>query len=239
MRSTKPKTKPLKKIDASTLQGKKVRDVYTKVYDVYNTVFSDQTGQLPTISKQGNKYIMVMVEIDSNAILVDPIKNRTDTGLTRVYCAMMLRLKHAGIITQKHILENEVSNAMKTIVRGEYKMKLELVPPGCHSRNVAEVVIWNFKDNFLSVLAGTADNFPPTLWDRPLPQAEVTVNLLRQSNAGPNVSAYAHLSGPFDYNKMPLAPMGYEAQVHEKTDKHGTWAYHSVDGCYLATSPEH
>ena len=50
---------------------------------------------------------------------------------------------------------------------------------------------------------------------------------------------YTHLSGPFDYNKMPLAPMGCAVQVHEKTDKRGTWAYHSVDGWYLATSPEH
>jgi hypothetical protein len=33
--------------------------------------------------------------------------------------------------------------------------------------------------------------------------------------------------------------MGCEAQVHEKTDKHGTWAYHLVDGWYLFTSPEH
>ena len=33
--------------------------------------------------------------------------------------------------------------------------------------------------------------------------------------------------------------MGYEAQVHDKTDKRGTWAYHSVDGWYLSTSPEH
>ena len=73
---------------------------------------------------------MVMVEIDSNAILVDLIKNCTDAKLTRAYHAMMLRLKQAGIIPQKHILDNEVSNAMKTIIPGEYKMKLELVPPG-------------------------------------------------------------------------------------------------------------
>jgi hypothetical protein len=38
---------------------------------------------------------------------------------------------------------------------------------------------------------------------------------------------------------MPLATIGCEAQVHEKTDKRGTWAYHSVDGWYLFTSPEH
>ena len=33
--------------------------------------------------------------------------------------------------------------------------------------------------------------------------------------------------------------MGCEVQVHEKTDKRGTWAFHSVDGWYLNTSPEH
>ena len=118
-------------------------------------------------------------------------------------------------------------------------MKLELVPPGCHCRNAAEVAIQNFKAHFLSVLAGTATSFPPNLWERLLPQSQVTINLLRQSNATPNVSAYAHLCGPFEYNKMTLAPMGCEAQVHKKNDKRGTWAYHSVDGWYLATSPEH
>jgi hypothetical protein len=33
--------------------------------------------------------------------------------------------------------------------------------------------------------------------------------------------------------------MGCEAQVHEKTNKCGTWAYHLVNGWYLFTSPEH
>ena len=71
-------------------------------------IFLEQKGQLPTISKRGNKYIMVMVEIDSNAILVEPIKNRIDAELTRAYHTIMLRLKRAGIISQKHILDNEV-----------------------------------------------------------------------------------------------------------------------------------
>ena len=57
---------------------KKMRDIYTKVCWVRNTVFSDQTGQFPTRSKRGTKYIMVMVEIDSNAILVEPLKSRKD-----------------------------------------------------------------------------------------------------------------------------------------------------------------
>ena len=78
VRSTNPKTKPFEKTDVSTLWGKKVQDVYNKVYDVCNTVFSNQTGYSPIRFNWGNKYIMAMVEIDSNAILVETIKNRID-----------------------------------------------------------------------------------------------------------------------------------------------------------------
>ncbi len=127
---------------------------------------------------------------------------------------------------------------MKNHIRDTHKFDMELVPPGCHQRNAAEVAIRNFKAQFLSVLAGVPDDFPPSLWDRLLPQTKITINLICQSNATPNVSAYMHLSGPFDYNKMPLTPMECGAQVHEKTHKQGTWASHSVDGWYLFTSPE-
>eukprot|EP00804_Cyclotella_cryptica_P002987 CCRYP_005999-RA/>CCRYP_005999-RA protein AED:0.31 eAED:0.31 QI:0/0/0/1/1/1/3/0/532 len=108
---------------------------------------------------------------------------------------------------------NKISNAMKTLITNTYKMTYELVPPGCHRRNAAEVVIRNFKSHLLCILTGVADDFPMTLWDKLLPQAEVTINLLRQSNATPTVSAYAHLNGAFDYNKMPLAPMGCRVQA--------------------------
>ena len=113
------------------------------------------------------------------------------------------------------------------------------MPPGCHRRNAAEVAIRNFKAHFLSILAGTAEDFPLALWDRLLPQAEITLNLLRQSNANPKLSAYAYMCGPFDYNRMPLAPMGCKVQIHEKPSKRGTWDFHSVDGWYLFTSKEH
>eukprot|EP00804_Cyclotella_cryptica_P016134 CCRYP_004248-RC/>CCRYP_004248-RC protein AED:0.42 eAED:0.42 QI:0/-1/0/1/-1/0/1/0/390 len=229
----------LEEVHSNQLRGRKVQDIYTTTYQVRDTIFTDQTGQFPIRSQAGNKYIMVMVEIDSSAILVEPIKNRTDAELTRAYSTLMLRLRRAGIVPCKHVLDNEISAAMKDLIQDTYKMSLELVPPGCHRRNAAEVAIRNFKSHFLSILAGVADDFPLKLWDKLLPQTEITLNLLRQSNATPTVSAYAHLNGPFDYNKMPLAPMGCNAQVHEKTDSRGTWAFHSVDGWYVSTSPEH
>ena len=113
------------------------------------------------------------------------------------------------------------------------------MPPGCHQRNIAEVARKAFKQHFLSILAGLPDDFPWSLWDRLLPQTEVTLNLLRQSNATPNVSAYAHMHGNFDYNRMPLAPIGCPCQVHVKHDNRKSWDFHSQKGYYLFTLGEH
>ena len=67
----------------------------------------------------------------------------------------------------------------------------------------------------------------------------MTLNLLRQSNATPSVSAHAHLFGVFYYNMMPLAPMGCGVQIHEDADKRRSWSPHTADGWYLGTSPDH
>ena len=115
---------------------------------------------------------MVMVEINSNAILVEPIKICKDEELMRAHRTMIIRLRRAGIIPKKHILDNEGSEALKTIIQDEHKMQIELVPTGTHRKNVAEVEIINFRAHFLSVLAGTAQDFLPSLWDRLLPQSK-------------------------------------------------------------------
>ena len=75
---------------------------------------------------------MVMVEIDSNAILVEPMKSRNDNEMIRAYDILVTRLKRAGIIPRKHVLDNEVSKNMKEHIRKDWKLEVELVPPGCH-----------------------------------------------------------------------------------------------------------
>ena len=126
--------------------------------------------------------------------------------MQRAYLALLERVKAAGFTPKKHVLDNECSTAMKELIC--QTCKLELVPPYCHRRNVAEVAIKNFKAHFISILAGADPDFPMYLWDKLLPQAELTLNLLRQSNANPRVSAHAHLFEPFDFNRFPLAPLG-------------------------------
>jgi hypothetical protein len=77
------------------------------------------------------------------------------------------------------------------------------------------------------------------LWDRLLPQTVLTLNLLRQSNVVPTVSAYQYVHEAFDYNRMPLAPMGCAVQVHKSNERRGTWAASAIDGWYLQLSPKH
>jgi len=240
VRSTKRAATELEIVDTSSETGKKERDIYTKVIDLWDdkgTIYTDQTGKFPTKSRSGNRYIMVMVAIDSHAILVTPMKNKTDQEMRLAYLSLLKRVKNAGAQVLKHVLDNECSDKMREMIRME--CKLEFVPPGCHRRNIAEAAIKNFKNHFVAILSGTDPAFPVTLWDKLLPQAELTINLLRQSNTVPTVSAQAHLFGTFDFNRMPLAPMGCAVQVHEDADKRKTWAPHTVDGWYLGTSPDH
>ena len=125
--------------DLKPLLGKKGRDVYIKMVDTWdmkNTIYSDQTGKFPVKSRAGNRYIMVMVEIDSNYILVEPMKNKTDEAMIAAYKTLLRRIKRTGREIKKHVLDNECSDKMRELIRDE--CLLELCPPGIHRRNIAD-----------------------------------------------------------------------------------------------------
>jgi hypothetical protein len=108
---------------------------------------------------------MIMVEINSSAILVEPMKSRKDAEMIQAYNALLLHLQQAGIVPKKHVMDNEVSENMKNHIKDNCRLTVELVPPGCHQQNAAEVAIRNIKAHFLSILAGVAEDFPPSVWD--------------------------------------------------------------------------
>jgi hypothetical protein len=90
VRSTKAKRTPLETCDTSQLHSKQVRDIYTTLFDVRITMFSDQTGQSPMHLQSGNKNIRVLFEISSNAILVEPMKSRKDVEMIQAYNALLV-----------------------------------------------------------------------------------------------------------------------------------------------------
>jgi hypothetical protein len=115
----------------------------------------------------------------------------------------------------------------------------QLVPPHCHRRNAAERAIRTFKEHFVAGLSSVDPSFPLHLWDRLLPQAEITLNLLRTYRLHPQLSAAAHYHGLVDYNKTAFALPGCKIIAHENPGKRRTWAPHGQHEYSLCPAMHH
>ena len=132
IRSTRTKKDPHELVTADTsivLPLRKHQDIYVKIDTAKETIYTDQTGAFPVQSKSGNRYIMILCEMDSNAILSKPMRDWKGSEIVRAYKALIHCLKIAGITPKKHILNNECSNEYKEAIR-ENGMEYELVPKG-------------------------------------------------------------------------------------------------------------
>ena len=128
----------------------------------------------------------------------------------------MANLTKQGHGVDLHILDNECSAAYKLQIEEKWGAKIQLVPPDVHRRNIAERAIRTFKAHFLFILAGVSDAFPYFRWDCLLPQIELTLNLLRQSNIAPSISSWEHYNGHFNFDATPMGPMGCPVIIHNK-----------------------
>jgi hypothetical protein len=77
------------------------------------------------------------------------------------------------------------------------------------------------------------------LWDRLLPQAIITLSILRTSIINTKLSASTHIDGQYDYNSASMAPPGTSIIAHETPSRRRTWAPHRKDGWYIGRALEH
>jgi hypothetical protein len=194
-----------------------------------NQIYTDLTGRFLTTDLSGNKYILILYDYDSNSILSAPMKNRGDKDMVHAFDVLIQSLIILGLKPSLQSLDNEASLALRNYLtkQGIY---YQLAPPHIHRRNNAERVIQNFRNHFISGLCSVDPNFPLKLWDKLLPQATITLNLLRKSRINPRMSAYARLNGHVDFNRTPLAPTGTRVVAHDKPDQRASWDPHGVDG---------
>ena len=121
----------------------------------------------------------------------------------------------AGLGLKHHRLDNGCSENFKKCIR-KNNMTHEQVPPGCHRRNMAERAIQTFKNHFVTILSRVDDRFCLSLWCYLIRPAELTVNLLRQSNVTPKILAYIHVHGQHNYMNHPFTPLGCSVMAHIK-----------------------
>jgi hypothetical protein len=80
----------------------------------------------------------------------------------------------------------------------------------------AERAIQTFKRHFIAILAGTHPSFPINFWHELIPQAEITLNMLRAFADQSNISAYLDIHRkPYDFLSHPLASCGTLIVLHK------------------------
>ena len=199
---------------------------------------SDQTGQFPIQLSSGNKYMMVIYAYDPNAILVEPLPDRSKESIVQAYQKIIQHLTRRGFKPRLQRLDNEASKLLQDKM-DKNQIQWQLVPPGNHRRNAAEQHICNFKNHFISILVGTDPDFPLHLWDKLIPQACITINLLHNSHRNPQLPAEEYLNGNFYYNTTPLSPPGTKVVEFEPPDKRNSWATHGTLGWYIEPALQH
>jgi hypothetical protein len=194
-------------------------DVGTKTHLVYAVIVdqgqlhTDLTGKFPVRSSKGNYYMMVCYIYDCNYVKVIPMKLSSASEWVKAYDTIHQELTIKGFKPKLQTLDNEASATLKNFFTVN-DMAYQLVPPHCHRRNAAECAIRTFKEHFVAGLSSVDPSFPLHLWYRLLPQAEITLNLLRTSRLHPQLSAAAHFHGLVDYNKTAFAPPGCKKIAH-------------------------
>jgi hypothetical protein len=217
--------------------GSKTHLVYAVVVDK-GELYTDLTGKFPVRSIKGNSNVMLCYIYDCNYIKVVPMKSRSASEWVKTYDTIHQELTVKGFKPKLQTLDNEASTPLKNFFTAN-NIAYQLVPPHCHRRNTAERAIRTFKDYFVAVLSSVDPSFPMHLWDRLLPQAEITLNLLRTSRLHPQLSAAAHYHCLVDYNKTAFATPGCKIIAHEKPGKRRTWALHGQHEYSLGPTMQH
>ena len=168
--------------------------------DKEGNIYSDLCGSFPINSIRGNKYIYVMYMYDCNAILTTAMNNWGDKETIRAFTSIPEDLKSLVINPGFHFMDKKASTALE-MTMSTMNIKYQLVPPNNHRANNEERAIKTFKNHFISGLFSADKNFQLQLWDKPLQQAKISLNLLSKSITLPHISAYTNIFREFILTK--------------------------------------
>ena len=206
--------------------------VFATCFKYTGNIYGYLTGRFIAPSISGNSYILIVYCYDSNTIHPIAMPSRTKEAQIVTYNTIITLLNQRGFSPKLDTLDNETSDLFLQSLESVH-IVINLVAPHVHRRNAAERAIQTFKSHFIAILCSTDPKFPLNLWDKCLPQAEITLNLLRNSRINPNLSAYGHVWGNFDFNKTPIAPLGIKLLVHIKPEIRESWAPRATNGWYI------
>jgi hypothetical protein len=182
--------------------------------------------------------MMAGIHLKANCIFCKLMKNQTEGKMITTYQRMVNRMKLLALGLKHNRLDNKCLAEFKACIT-KNGMTHELVPLNCHQHNIAKQAIQTFKNHFVSILSGVYDRFPLSLWCHLVQPAELTINLLRQSNVAPKVSTFTHVHGQHNDMKTPFAPLGCAVMAHVKPKNRQSWDVHVDTGFNMMMVMEH
>ena len=198
-------------------------------------MFSDLTGRFPATARDGSQYILLSVY--KRYIHLELLASRSDSAIVDAFSRTHQWFLHLGHFVQFQVLDNEAPKGLRQHFIAQ-NIQYEFVPPFNHRANKAERAIQTFKRHFISILAGTHPSFPIDFWHELIPQAEITLNMMRAFADQRNISAYHGIHRkPYDFISHPLAPCGTLIVLHNSQRE--TWDNFGHIGFYLGPAAAH
>jgi hypothetical protein len=200
-----------------------------------STIYTDAMGRYPVRSLTGNEYVMTSVY--NGFVYLVPMKNRSKEQMIKVYTETYDYFEKHGHKPSFQHLDNESSKDLETYFKSK-NIDFQFCDKDSHRRNLAERAIRDAKNHIVSMLATAHQDLPKGLWDTCIPQAIITLNLLRRWKLDPKISAYEGFYGSaYDFAAHPIAPFGAKILIYEKPEDRATWAEHGIPGYYLGPEP--
>ena len=175
---------------------------------------SDQTGKFPHTARSINQCLIVVYVVDANVMLAAPFKNKTIQQLIEIYLKLKKEIDKRGFTINIHVLDNKAPELHVDTIEAS-NSKYQLVPPNNHRCDYSKRAIRTCKENFMRTLIGIYVKFPMSMWNYPIEQTNIAVNLLCQSKVHPHLSVWSHCDGFIDYNDTPMVPSGCRVLIHE------------------------
>ena len=100
-------------------------------------------------------------------------------------------------------------------------------------------VIKTWKNHWITGISTVNLTFPLQLWCQFIEQGQDTLNMLRKARVNQKLSAYAILEGQFDFNKIPLAPVGNKGLVFIDPKHQKTFQTKALDAFYCRPAKIH
>ena len=188
---------------------------------IEGTTYTDLTGRFPTMSLENKQYIFIAYDYTTNAIIVRALTDRESSTIVKAFDDIFTYLAAKGFKPQFNVLDNEASHAITEYLR-QQNIKWQFVPPNEHCVNAAERAIQTFKNHLIAGLCSTDRDFPSQLWDKLLPQAQDSLNMLRTSRIDPTKSVYENLEG-----------------AHEPATTRTSWGPRGTDAWYIGPAMHH